>query len=547
MIIKKIDIEEGQLIHSDICIIGGGPAAISVALELKDLKKNIIILTGGKWRETAFNRELHRGIIEPEGSHEPLEEWRRRQFGGASSVWGGRCVPFEPIDFIKRDWVSDSGWPFDYEELLPYYKKAAELTRIGNSKFNVDDMSEEIISGMDSEYLISTPIERWSPPVDFAKEYIKDFTRSNNLKVYINAHALKICTELEADTVSHVEVYMNGKRFKVAAAKFILAAGGLENPRLLLTSTGLHYSNGIGNRYDNVGRYYMKHISGNYAVICFKDINSVRYDYERDAEGVYYRRRWWLTDYAQRELKLLNTIFFLDHPYGKEEYLASIFSGIFVAKSLMSIASQKSIKKALHKARELSPSLKKHSINLILKGWNQVPNIMKIGLKRINKRRLPSILPYKKSKYWGIFFQAEQSPYRESRVTITNQEKDDLGMPRLKVDFRIKPADIESVICAHNLFITHFQKSAAGSVIYSEEGLRNYLDKHICGFAHHKGTTRMASSELNGVVDFNSKVFGMKNLFIAGASVFPTGGQANPMLTIVAQSLKLANYIKRNI
>lgn len=546
MIIKNIDIEEGQLVYSDICIIGGGPAAISLALELRDIKKNVIVLTGGKLRETAFNRELHRGIIEPDCLHVPLEEYRRRQFGGASSVWGGRCLPFEPIDFVNRDWVNDSGWPLDYKELLPYYKKAAKLTRIGNFKFNVDDMSEEIISGMDSEYLISTAIERWSPPVNFAREYIKDLKSSNNLKVYINAHALMICTDFEGDIVSHVEVYMNGKRFKIAASKFVLAAGGLENPRLLLTSSSLHHPHGMGNKYDNVGRYYMQHISGNYAVVYLKDINRIKYDYERDEQGVYCRRRWRLTDYAQRELKLLNTIFFLDHPYGKEEYLASIFSGIVVAKSLMAIASQKSVKKALHKARELSPSLKKHSINLILKGWNQVPNIVKIGLKRINRRRLPSVLPYKKSKYWGIFFQAEQSPFRESRVTLTNQEKDDLGMPRLKVDFRYNPADIESVIRAHNLFISHFQKSGAGSAIYSEEGFRNYLDKHVSG-SHHIGTTRMASSELNGVVDLNSKVYGIKNLFIAGASVFPTGSHANPMLTIVAQSLRLANYIKENI
>src|SRR6478609_2304493 len=102
MLIAPRQYKPGTVLHADICIIGSGAAAISMALRLADTNLKIIMLTGGNWNETSKNRSLHKGIVDPSNSHEPLEENRRRAFGGATGVWGGRCVPFDPIDFEKR-------------------------------------------------------------------------------------------------------------------------------------------------------------------------------------------------------------------------------------------------------------------------------------------------------------------------------------------------------------------------------------------------------------------------------------------------------------
>ena len=551
MIIEKSDFDNGYQMDADICIIGGGPAAISIALELKNSKKKIVILSGGKWKQTVFNQDLNKGLVAPGSSHESLDEGRRRQLGGGTAVWGGRCLPFEPIDFIKRDWIDDSGWPITYEDMKPYYERAAVLTRIGKNKFSVDENKDdkEIIPGMDSEYIVSTSIERWSPPVNFAKEYREDLDNAENIFFYVDAHALNLNTGEKQNTISYAEAYLNGKRFKVAASQFILAAGGLENPRILLSSQNQHHPSGIGNHNDNVGRYYMAHIIGNYAELKLNDPRSIITGYERDTESIYYRRRWWLTEKAQKELKLVNTIFYLDNPYEAHGHYQPLYSSLVIAKSIRSIARQRTFYGIREEIKKTSPQIFKHTPNVLLKGWKQLPDIVTKFLKRFPERRIPSILPSEKTGYWGVLFQTEQTPRRDSRVTVSKQEFDAIGTPRLVADIRFNSEDFESIVRSHNLFISRFEKSGAGSYIYSEEGLRSYLENIINSFhsnAHHIGTTRMSSTESKGVVDSNSKVFGVKNLFIAGSSVFPTGGHANPTLTIVAQSLRLADHIKMN-
>lgn len=544
MIIEKNDLAEGHQLKSDICIIGGGPAAISIALELKNLGKSITILTGGTWKETGFNQDLHKGLIAKGSSHEPLEYNRRRQFGGGTAAWGGRCLPFEPIDFEKREWIKNSGWPFSYEEILPYFKKASALTKSGKFNFNIDsdEKKREIIPGMDNEALDSTAIERWSPPINFAREFESELRNADNIHIYLDAHVLKIGTDTDAESISYVQATMDGKKFSVSADKFILAAGGLENPRLLLASKSEHHPKGIGNKNDNVGRYYMAHVEGIYAELCFNDPSQIVTEYEKDKEGVYIRRRWWLTDKAQKKYNLGNTIFFLENPTEENGHTGALFSSVVIAKSLLSVIKQKSFK-------NVSPKLSKHIWNFLKKGWKEIPDIISKSLKRREARRLPSILPAANSRYWGVFFQAEQSPIRESRVTISEKEFDSLGMPRLEADIKIAPEDIESVVKAHNLFIEQFKKSNAGTYIYTEKGLRKFLDKKIknnfTSAAHQLGTTRMSDSELTGVVDSNSKVYGIKNLYIAGSSIFPTGGHANPTLTLLATSLRLADHLKK--
>jgi choline dehydrogenase-like flavoprotein len=90
----------GEKLRSDVCIIGGGPAAISAALELlKSSARVLLLVGGGPIRESPSDQDLNRGVVARPESHEGLEENRRRVFGGASSAWGGRCIPFDPVDF----------------------------------------------------------------------------------------------------------------------------------------------------------------------------------------------------------------------------------------------------------------------------------------------------------------------------------------------------------------------------------------------------------------------------------------------------------------
>ncbi|GAB3894608.1 GMC oxidoreductase [Spirosoma agri] len=554
MIVTKNNYQPGQVLTTDICIIGSGPAAISMALSLSSSPCNIIVVSGGGWSETVGNQDLNRGVVSQAGSHEPLEENRRRQFGGTSAAWGGRCIPFEPIDFKKRSWVPDSGWPFSFETLDPYYKQAAELCQIGDYDFDAHTAfpanPREIIPGLDSEEFISSPLERWSPPVNFAKTYRSELERSKTIQVLLDAQVIRLNTLDGSDQVSTADVSMGGSPISIQANTFVLAAGGIENPRLLLASTSAQFPTGLGNQHDNVGRYYMAHLKGVYAEVDPANRETFLSDFERDAEGVYCRRRWWIPEKAQEAHKLLNSIFFLYLSNSIEGHRDVLFSSRYVVKGLLSIASQRSARAIFSKAKQVLPSIKEHAVNIATNGLSQLPDLIRLSLKRMAKRRLPYILPAKNSKYWGLYFQTEQAPNRDSRVYLSATEKDAFGVPRAEVSIAFLEADVESVVAAHTLFIDNFRQKNLGEVLYSEEGLRDYLTKSLRTFnsgAHHIGTTRMSDDPETGVVDRNAKVYGLSNLYVAGASVFPTGGHANPTFTIVAHALLLADHLKSRI
>lgn len=550
MIITRNSYQAGQVLTTDICIVGSGPAALSLALRLASAQRQVIVVAGGTWSETTSNQDLYRGVVPKAGSHEPLEENRRRQFGGTSAAWGGRCIPFDPLDFKARAWVPDSGWPFSYETLAPYYQEAARLCQIGDCTFDAHtafpDHPREIIDGLDSETIASNYLERWSPPVNFAKTYRAELESSRTVRVLLDAHVIKLTMLDHSDQVSSVEVSMGGSRITVEANTFVLAAGGIENPRLLLASANEQFPTGLGNQHDNVGRYYMAHLKGVYAEINPADRDRLLVDFERDRDGTYCRRRWWIPEEAQQRHQLLNTIFFLYLSNSPEGHRDLLFSARFVGKGILAIASQRTLRQVVAKARQVLPSLREHLVNMATNGMTQLPDLIRLSVKRLAKRRLPYVLPSLRSTYWGLYFQTEQAPNRESRVCLSATEKDAFGVPRAEIKIDFLEADIESVVVAHNLFVDNFRQKNLGEVLYTEEGLRDYLHQSIRSFnsgAHHIGTTRMSDDPRTGVVDRDAKVYGLSNLYTAGSSVFPTGGHANPTFTIVAHALLLADHL----
>lgn len=530
MILSEGGLAEDPNLSSDICIIGGGPAAIAMALRLSTSKHKVILLTGGGWTQTFANRDLYKGLIKTAGSHEPPERMRRRQFGGGSAVWAGRCVPFDSIDFRQRQWVQESGWPVSYEEIRPYFQHACDVCQIGRADFDAHtvfpDKQQEIIPGLDSDDLISSRLERWSPPVHFAKSYKSILESSPNIHVLMNAHALSLKMLNGCGTVTGVEIAAGEVRAHVSAKFFVLATGGIENARLLLASANEHFPTGLGNQHDNVGRYYMTHITGTFAKLNPFNRDNVMFGFENDRDGVFCRRRWWITESAQESRKTLNTIFYLSHAKGLTENRGAAFSAIYHAAKF--VASATGMRKALRKAVQTSGQ-----------GALFTKGIYRLGL--------PALLPSEKSRYWGLFFQAEQAPNRESRITLSPTHKDAFGMPRVEVKIAFRNIDTESLVTAHNLFVKRLWESGAGEIIYSEEGFRDYLKNRLANYnsyAHHMGTTRMSDDPRTGVVDKDAKVYGIDNLFVAGSSTFTTGGHANPTVTVVAQASRLADHLK---
>jgi hypothetical protein len=135
----------------------------------------------------------------------------------------------------------------------------------------------------------------------------------------------------------------------------------------------------------------------------------------------------------------------------------------------------------------------------------------------------------------------EQVPNPDSRVTL-GPERDAFGQNRVQLNWKITPQDIRSAV--RTLQIIGGEMERAGLGHFQEELSGEIPPANTEGGYHHMGTTRMATDPKMGVVDADCRVHGVGNLFIAGPSVFPTGGYANPVLTILALTVRLADHIK---
>jgi len=116
-------------------------------------------------------------------------------------------------------------------------------------------------------------------------------------------------------------------------------------------------------------------------------------------------------------------------------------------------------------------------------------------------------------------------------------------MPRVRVDWRWLPLDIETVVRALQALASDMAASGIGQLRFSPEGVAHDMLRDGAYGGHHIGTARMGKTPETGVVDADCKVFGIDNLFIAGSAVFPTSGQANPTLTVLALALRLTDHL----
>ena len=554
MIDDARQIPGGTTLTADFCIVGGGPAGVTLALELARTGRTAVLLAGGGRKETAEARALYHGHTAPGTSHEPLEENRRRMWGGTSSAWGGTCLPFDPIDFEPRPWIPHSGWPIGAAELAPFFARANAICEAGTCEYRATaafpDAPSEMIAGFDAGDVVTWPLERWSPPTHFGKRYDAELRAASNVQVLLHAHATHLQLDPHGRAVREIRAATEpGHTFTVRARHYVLACGGLENARLLLASHDTA-ATGIGNHSDCVGRFYMAHLFGVFATARLRDPTAgLVYDFERDAEGVYCRRRFWITPEAQRARGIGNGIAYFFRPQLSEaKHRDALSSATYLAKFFLGSRLRLGLRAQLARAREHRAALGEHLRIVLRDAPALVPQILRIVRARwYARRRLPFVLPSKSTNEFHLFFQTEHLPNPGSRLVL-HPERDAFGMPRLETRIAFSDADLETVVELHRLIRDRFAASGTGELLFDETALREHLREYVAhrfnSNAHHIGTTRMSSDPASGVVDAQCRVHGVGNLYIAGSSVFPTSSHANPTLTIVALAARLADHLK---
>lgn len=512
MILDARSLPENTVIQTEVCIVGAGAAGITLAREFAGQPFRVCLLESGGLTFDSETQSLYKGKIVGH-AYSPLDAVRLRFFGGSTNHWTGWCRPLDTIDFESREGIPYSGWPFERVHIDPYYERAHTICQLGPYSYDAAVWeSEETPRFPHAASRVVATLYQKSPPTRFGQVYRDEIQRADNINTYLYANVVDIETTPDASTVTRLRVAcLEGNKLWVAAKLFILAAGGIENARLLLLANQVH-TVGLGNQHDLVGRFFHEHLYLQTGLI-LPMVQHLPIPPATDStvHGQRVRRVMMLTADTLRRERLLN------------------FSAALMSVPTEGISSLKFIFQELRHG-EIPDDFAQHLGNVIT-------NIHQVASAAYRK-----ILGRPAYQLYTLFNRMEQAPNPDSRVMLTT-ERDQLGKPRVQLDWRLSVVDKQSIIRAHEILGEELGRADLGRLQVTLDETADW--PQLLNDSHHMGTTRMHTDPKQGVVDANCKVHGMSDLFIAGCSVFPTGGFSNPTLTIVALAVRLADHVKR--
>ena len=563
MIIDGLQLTDGATLNAEVVVVGAGPAGIVTALELGDAGIDVLLLESGRWRADERAQRLGESELVDPLVHAPASLTTRRQVGGTSAIWGGRCVPFDPIDFEPRDWITDARWPVGYEAIRPYFQRVCDWLRCGRAAFGTDAVpalrDQPLVPGLPDGDVRTSALERWSLPADFRREYGRRLRRSRNVRVVTGLVATEIVCDERRRRVSQLATRaLSGRRIDVRGRRYVLACGGLETTRLLLASRAPE-GGSIGDHSGHLGRWYMAHVEGGVANVHFTTPpHATQYSYVRDVDGVYVRRRVTFAPEFQREQGLPNVVGWLANPeLADPSHRSGPLSFTYLALSspagpwFAPEAQRRSltgdhVPGAPYGVSRKGP-VRAHLRNVATDGRATVRLLTGFGVRRfLPGRQPPGFFVASPTNTYPLQYHAEQRPNRDSRAMLADT-RDELGMPRLKVDLRFTDADVEGLVRAHAHWDAYLRRHGVGYLSYACDDAAEAIWRRIGGGFHQSGTTRMSRRPEDGVVDPDLAVHGFDDLFVASSSTFVTSSQANSTFTIVAFALRLADHLRREV
>ena len=481
---------------------------------------------------------------------------RCRVLGGSSYAWAGKSAAFGDSDFAVRPWVPYSGWPFEREMLDPYLDRAGEVLNLGPNCY--DERLWKLMG-------ITPPQPQFDPKL--LKSFFWQFARSRidsmdimrfgrefvatdapNVRVLLNATVIGIDTNKDGTAITGLEVSnIAGLRSRVRAKTAVLAASAIENPRLLLASNRVD-SKGLGNQNDLVGRFLMDHLGARIGRFKSEDFAAITkrfgfYGLKYRGHSHMYMHGLVPSRGLQEQEQLMHCAAYMMEERAPDDPWEAL-------KRLLRAKSERPISDLVAVAK--SPGLVVKGLGMRLFATNAIPQQLKDFATNVMILRNPNFvvrefqsrgLPHKLT---GLVIDAitEQCPDPESRITLS-QKTDALGVPLARVDWRIDNQARRSLVRLGHLLAEEFPRVGLPAPLLEDWIIEDRpYDGIVIDMAHTAGTTRMSDNPKLGVVDSNCQVHGVAGLYVAGASVFPTSGHANPTLMIVALAIRLADRIK---
>jgi len=523
--------DTGEPLNAAVAIIGGGAAGITLAITLAERQIPTLVLEAGDTYYSDESQDFYKGEVYGRPyAFGDLTRVRIRALGGSTNHWTGWCRPLDPVDFEPRFDDPLSGWPFGAEALAPYYERAQTICELGPLEYSGVHWAQNI--GLPTLLSASGKVEssvlQLSTPTNFRDVYQERLDLTPNLELVVNATLTDLLSADDGATIRAARLKdASGREFICQADYFVLAAGGLENPRILLNATA-QGDRGLGNGHDLVGRFFMEHPFLTSAMIAVTQATPAADFYfsenvtpeprRGDSGGVLgVQGILRLRDEVLRSDGLNNAFFWLRSG-------GSTSTGMKTAlrRGYNKLANWSDLQDIDRDVMSVMGSLELMLNRMVVKHG-------------IGEPRLISVTSF-----------IEQRPNYHSRVRL-GDERDRFGQRRIALDWQWQSGDKESL--RRSLMLLGEEIGAAGlgrlKILLDDDALNltSPFSPTPIVASHHMGTTRMHDNPRWGVVDATSRVHSTRNLYVAGSSVFPTSGCSNPTLTIVALALRLADHL----
>lgn len=509
-----------DVLDVDVCIVGAGVAGITLARELEGTGLRVLVLESGGHDGPGDPDDLRH--VSVGYSYYRAGHARDRGVGGSSLHWpldeGWRARPLDPIDFERRPGIAHSGWPLSRRDLDPYYERANAVCELGPAEYDVESWEQPFTPQLPLDPAVAHTTMFQLGSTNFGR-FSDELAGARDVRILLHATVTALEQGPDLHRIDRVHVAAGeGIRFSVRADAFVLAMGGIDNPRLLLASTG-RQPGGVGNGRDLVGRFFMERLSTRSAHIVPDDPELVAratlYGVHR-VRGTRVEATVRLTDDVIRREQLLNCTCFL-----------LVRSEAFTAEAVRSVAT------LVKGTRRWPPpdGVARHVRNIVVGGRD---------LSRLVRQRMapPTV---REHLVLAVRPQGEQLPNPESRVTL-DERTDRFDVPRARLDWRLSELDRRSIRRTQQLLGTELERAGVGRLIgpLGDEDPPALFE----GNRHHMGTTRMDDDPARGVVDRDGRMHEVRNLYVTGSSVFPTAGCSNPTLTIAALALRLGDHLR---
>lgn len=560
----------------DVLIVGGGPAGLTVARGLDGRRLDILIVESGGAGETPEAEALNEVVASPDTWSEAQARRRRdyhtaltqhwdhdrqgfgvrcRGLGGSTAAWAGKSAAFDEIDYARRDWVPNSGWPIAPAEVDSALDRAAHLLNLGPNCY--DD-------GLWSLMHRSCPEPRPDPerlqsffwqfarstidPMDIlraGKEFLKD--QPTPCRILTGATVTELLTD---STASHatgaVVADAGGRRRTIRAGMVVLAASAIENARLLLASNR-HQAAGLGNGRDTVGRYLLDHPCAE--VARFEPAAIARmsalfgfFGLPNESGVTMYMRGLAPRPEVQAAEGLLNCAAYMpgerapDDPWEAAKRILKRQSDSYLSDGVSILRAPRLVATGLGRMalqhRRMPKGLARFAVNQVIR--------FRPGMAA--EEYLTGGVPHKLT---GLAIEAisEQVPDPANRVTLADRT-DRFGTPLPMARWKVGETEMRSLARFGQLLADGFATAGMPVPVLSDwVAEERYGDAAVIDMAHTAGTTRMSDDPRTGVVDRNCEVHGVRGLFVAGASVFPTNGHVNSTLMITALAVRLSDHL----